>query len=906
MATIAVTRVAGLHTNANELASPEGALLKADNCVIRANNVIEPRRGQELVEHSWADPAQDIIFFGGEYFVNDGNGLYMGSGADPKGLGEFGRWAMAQQCLFFCADAGVYVLETTAGTLSAVGLPRPPDVTVISLTTGGAGSWSWANRLESKVAYRVVWGRKDAHGRTILSPPSGRALIGYESATANDYSVSMRVPAMPGATSSHFFQVYRSESTPNGDVEASDDLYLVHEGQAANVLTIPAGGILKANGLDIAVVTSTAHGYASGQLIRVSPGEAEYPAIETAVTVIDANSFQYQDGVPGSGAASTLQQTITPYAYEVADYTPDALLSVPLYTNPTDGEGILQSNEPPPACTDIAHWSDRLWFSNTTHRARLEMALLGVGTGGIQNNDTITIGGRTYTGHTSGSYTAAAEEFLITVVASGPPAVSAAQALQATTMALVRAINQNPNNTTVTAYYDSAETDAPGRFTLEARTVGASFTVYATRASSTGKLPFWNPILGQSLGTATTVEPEETINRLHYSKPQQPEAVPLLNYLDVGAENYAIAAICPQKDRLLVFKDDGIFAVSGTYPFRVDLIDDTLRVIATRSIKSLGNQVYCLTNQGVVSISEAGVGVVSRPIENELLPKVFNPIDIPAEQVEAYSFAVAYETERQYILFLASESPDEHAHEAYVYNYMNNAWTHWLLNRTCGAIDPVEDLLWMGGTVGGALYSERKQYESSDHHDETLSIGVDSVSGFALTLADASGVAVGDQLAITPGDFEGIVSEVAGNVVTVAPATGAGAPGVGTAIVHKAFPCVVQWAAQDGEAPSMNKHYRSAQILFGRRNFYSGSATFATETSQTSQSVALVFSDRTSSQEVDLTERPFPQNKRVLIPKEKQIATFIRVGFSITEGDAAWSLNGYALDFEPVSERSNR
>ena len=50
---------------------------------------------------------------------------------------------------------------------------------------------------------------------------------------------------------------------------------------------------------------------------------------------------------------------------------------------------------------------------------------------------------------------------------------------------------------------------------------------------------------------------EQKINRVYYSKFQQPEAVPLLNYFDVGAADKAILRIFPLRDSLFVFKEDG-------------------------------------------------------------------------------------------------------------------------------------------------------------------------------------------------------------------------------------------------------------------------------------------------------------------------------------------------------------
>ena len=72
--------------------------------------------------------------------------------------------------------------------------------------------------------------------------------------------------------------------------------------------------------------------------------------------------------------------------------------------------------------------------------------------------------------------------------------------------------------------------------------------------------------------------------RLYWSKIQEPEAVPLLNFTDVGDRNRDILALVPLDRALIVFKEDGIYSVTGSAPssWIVDEIDTTLRFIDQR------------------------------------------------------------------------------------------------------------------------------------------------------------------------------------------------------------------------------------------------------------------------------------------------------------------------------------
>ena len=52
-------------------------------------------------------------------------------------------------------------------------------------------------------------------------------------------------------------------------------------------------------------------------------------------------------------------------------------------------------------------------------------------------------------------------------------------------------------------------------------------------------------------------------NRIYYSKILQPEAVPLVNFIDVGAQDQPILRIFPIRDSLFVYKSDGLYRISG-------------------------------------------------------------------------------------------------------------------------------------------------------------------------------------------------------------------------------------------------------------------------------------------------------------------------------------------------------
>ncbi|WP_434127577.1 hypothetical protein, partial [Enterococcus faecium] len=55
------------------------------------------------------------------------------------------------------------------------------------------------------------------------------------------------------------------------------------------------------------------------------------------------------------------------------------------------------------------------------------------------------------------------------------------------------------------------------------------------------------------ISTASSSTNNDTPHRVYYSKQFQPEAVPSLNYFDIGSSEYAILRIVPLRDSVFVF-----------------------------------------------------------------------------------------------------------------------------------------------------------------------------------------------------------------------------------------------------------------------------------------------------------------------------------------------------------------
>jgi hypothetical protein len=239
-------------------------------------------------------------------------------------------------------------------------------------------------------------------------------------------------------------------------------------------------------------------------------------------------------------------------------------------------------------------------------------------------------------------------------------------------------------------------------------------------------------------------ENEVKPNRLYYSKLLQPEAVPIGNFLDVGSRDFPIERIIALRDTLFVLKTDGIYMLTGFgAPFAVRILDNTSKIIAPDSAVVLNNQIYCLTDDGVASITESGISIISRPIEDRLLEVTGQDFDFRLS-----TFAVPYDNDKAYILWLPVSSEDTVSKQAYRYNYYERTWTRWTVSATSGVVSN-DSILYLGDGERPYTLKERKSRSRLDFSDInfTLQIPPDSVIGeTTIRLSNFSKVEVGDVL----------------------------------------------------------------------------------------------------------------------------------------------------------------
>lgn len=308
----------------------------------------------------------------------------------------------------------------------------------------------------------------------------------------------------------------------------------------------------------------------------------------------------------------------------------------------------------------------------------------------------------------------------------------------------------NPAVLTVTAHgYNTNNKVVVYNTTADSPNIDGKHTITVISAN-TFSIPV-NTTLG-TLGTGSRVieaavasDNEVSPNRVYYSKLQQPDAVPIVNFFDVGRKDKVIQRILALRDSLFIFKEDGIFRLGGESPqnFSVALFDPTNILLAPDSASILSNEINALTNRGVVVVSDTGIQTISKPIENLLNKVILNT------NFKRQSFAISSENDRSYHLFITDKMTDTVATQCFRYNNDTTSWSKWDVSKTCGVLNTFDDKIYLGAADVNRIEKERKSLNRTDHADRefTIQINPNGVSGRSLvSLSTVVNVEIGDVL----------------------------------------------------------------------------------------------------------------------------------------------------------------
>lgn len=798
--------ITGISTNNNNLLLPDGAVISATNMNID-RKIADVRRGFE--RHSLTSDIrrmyeyQDIpIAWKTNNTLNYYSSGWTSLGSVTPPTNQTIKFQEANQNLYFTTSTGVKVLDAYNGTIYSTGMPKGLDGT--AATTGASGFMD----TNTQVAYRIVWGSRDATKNLYLGTPSQRILATNTSGGQRDVALTFTIPS--GITTSDFFQVYRSRMSASSTTEPDDEMQIVYE---------------------------------------ANPTAGE----------ITAKSISYTDA------------------------TSDTLKGAYLYTN-ANQEGISETNDEPPTCNDIATFKGFTFFAGIKTKYSLAVNLLATSGSGLVADDTITINGMVFTA--KAATTVASREFKVFT------AGSAAQNIDDTARELVKVVNQYASNTTIYGYYVTGYADLPGQMVFTERSLSTSaFTVSVSRAVA------WDI---DNAGTSTNSDYQAG---LMWSKIQQPEHVPVSHLEQIGSKSFPIRRLAALKDALFILKDDGVFRLTGSDgKWVIETLDSSTAIIAPDSVAVMNNQVFCLSNQGIVTITDTGVAIIGEDIKDSIQEL----IGLSYANLQSLTFGVAYHTDRKYILSTISSASDTVTTQQWVYNVITGKWSRWEKDATCGLVSTLTDKLWLADTT--QRLTERKSFTTQDYVDEDLDgYSVVSFSGTSVVLNTTSGLTVGDLLYTDSVENSPITSinAATSTVTTLTARTWT----IGSVYVKKGIECDIEWAPQYCDNSGLEKTFTQLLLMFKNNNFSTAYVDFYTDTNGGWESVTVEGHYGQSAWGGFAwglipwggLRRSSPT--RVSVPRNKARGQLLGIRFRCRFALSYFSFEGVSLHFDSVSER---
>lgn len=717
----------GLYLQKNSFTVPDGALEVANNVFIQKDGIITKRRGF----YRYYDPASDVLNNVTLYdssliaVLEDDVRVFTNTGTTPNetgsaasfngetisvgGAGHTGRvsrFAQSNKNLYFTTDNGVFKIESSddsATTIQRVGTPPALDLSAtVSNTVNGVFPGN------SQINYRVIFGKRDANDNLILGAPSdflaltnatvatgGSAVTKAASSTAN-FNVTGH-----GLVDGQTIEVTASgdaAEVPLGEYTITyvdADNFTIDTGVSGSVTTEATYGATVEVELEFSIPSEISDG--EGYFYQVYRTEASASAGDAAV-----NTYKFV-------AERELQTAEISAGFTTfSDQIDEILLGAELYTNANSREGELQANDRPPLCDDIAFYKSHVIYAKATTRHSINLDIID--NDALSNGDILEI----TVGATTRSYEAGVD---FTISASS----SVAAALRQTAQSIVQAINRDSGSLVYARYVSAPVNDVPGRMRFQAKGFGDPIQL---SVDNTGGDAF-SPEL-TTTASDNQSENEDRPNAIYVSKLQEPEAVPVLNFIQIGAANAAILAVRSLRDSLIVLKEDGVYRVTGdTFnSFIATPLDSTVVCRAPSSVKVLNNQVIFLSNQGVCLVTESTVQIISRVIED-----VIQPI-LTKSQLDANTSAVAYESERLYLLSTLGLNETTNT-VVYAYNILNDTWTTWDTLFSQGVVGPNDTLYLINSD--NELDIERKQQSLIDYCGQNFSTTVTAVASDKLS-----------------------------------------------------------------------------------------------------------------------------------------------------------------------------
>lgn len=856
----------GLVTNLPHSAAPPGALLKADNVVIRKPGVVEPRPGSVAVSvHAdVAKIATSFSFDGANYWYVDTGanaGLFQGSASTRltytsiDGSASYvlaantGRkyglqTALSDDRILLCTAYGVLGVHKDQADWTdhaPLGVPRLAVIYTAAVDT--TSTWLPTGY---QVAYRLVTKRTWSSGRISRSAPSGRVVV--QNTAGADRGVSFGVRAVRATSQSP------DEFDFNGNY---NDAFV--------------------DSIEV---------YRTGNFLNTVEIDEEY----ALVAELKASDF----------SDATTTYITSPSPFTVSDTVSPSDRGAALYTSPSR-EGALGANEMPPVAQFVETYNGRVFLGHTVSPYRKKLSFnwsgsIGAGSAtGIGYRSfatTLTNGSAIATmadttglkagmvcrfrSHTNSSFSnaipvtidsvdsgtqitlsdaytgvtgASTVDYFDTIYLDGHIPIALGSHGTATFDAndseepllelpaiytdSTAAERVNVRSESVRVYrVTPPEAGYTHTFVFETRNLFATSSTLDIKATHGDE--FFPPVAALTADpvndAGTALDRDVYPHGIAWSKRDEPDHFTLAAYAFVGASSKQLLGMKATRDSLFIFKEDGIWRLSGQNdPFRIDAFDLTTFVVHPASIQRLNNKIYALTNKGVVRVSESGVEVVSLPIHDEIkrLVKAYQDeyvANTDFQLGDEWSLACVNPVEHEYMLLVGSTMPT--IRNVLVYNERTQAWTTWSYPSPNGQNLTLCSLGWSevnNSVLVGCNASALRVATASDtlsvsgtsytnRCDTTSSITVSSVSGTTMQYTGGNTPNVGDIIRV--GTSTAVVATVTSTGATRAVTTTESAPvSTGAGTLYASVSCTVR-PHPFSRDPRTHKHWGYVSLGF--------------------------------------------------------------------------------------------
>jgi hypothetical protein len=826
----------GLRTSSNpHSAVPEGALVTANNVFIDFPGKAKPRFGMKnLASSTLAATAKTSGAYRSNLLFHSSTTLERWNGSAVSTVrsstsapsGYRSRFAQAKSNLYATTSKGVLRVSASdssftgnsTGTMLA-GLPKPG--LAFSQTTT-SGSVFLAD--DFGVAYRASFLFRDANNNLIEGPMSGRIIVFNESGSTSNVELYVYIPfetrvrtvANGTATTLSLVSIrlYRTTEVALG-TDPGDEMFICYD----NARWLPNGGTgTTTTGRVVCVITDICPSDSLGQEAYTNPGQDgpyqnnDEPPLAKDVVMFKGHAFYLNCAQRYS---LRIQMIALPTAGDSVKIGTGRYF-VAKSSSPGDREYDIDSTGADLATKIERTARDLVRSINVDNAFAGDNTVLAEYASGPEDNPGIIQLTSQAFDASQWYFTAAAP----VTWAQNPPKqlyvtlVRAANVVTATTAGLH---GFSVGNSVIIGGANSGT--FAGTFTIASTPTTSSFTYAQVAANEdiTGAADAYTYLATTDITTVPADNQTEP-GGVYVSKKDKPEAVPAYNHLVVDNSNNEIYRAAVTQDALFVFTAKGIYTITGEQAsnFRVSEFDLTTKITAPESVVALGTQVFGVSDQGVVKISqETGVQIISRDIEEDLFDQITS---VGLTTLGTDCWAVGHTTARKYFLHFPSGITD--TYKVWVYNLFTSTWTKCLYpaNYTTGIVDPTTDKLHFAGTT---IVQERKNRSYLDYADTETAVTANGDGGpsTSVTLVSATGVAVGDTF--VQGANYGRITAVNGNTLTIDVSI-EWSPGAAT--VYKAFEVKIEWVIDSLGDPGAEKQFTELEVFLGAcqrlRQFY--------------------------------------------------------------------------------------